>query len=79
MRDACPPPRRLGDELEIISVRVPEAARMTGLCRSKIFALIASGELETVKIGKARIILVDSLKAFLRARAYIRGSDGAGD
>lgn len=56
-------------ELEPITVRVGDAARMTGLCRSKIFRLIASGDIEAVKIGKARVVFIDSLKQFLRARA----------
>lgn len=45
---------------------------MTGLCRTKVFALIASGELEAIKIGRARLIMVDMLKAFLSARAESR-------
>lgn len=56
-------------DVQPIAVRVGDAARITGLCRSKIFQLIASGELDAVKIGKARIVFVDSLNAFLRARA----------
>lgn len=65
---------------ETLSVRVEEAARMTGLCRTKVFALIASGELEAIKIGRARLIMVDTLTAFLRTRAEKRarsvGADG---
>lgn len=62
-------PGERAPEVEPISVRVGDAARITGLCRSKIFRLIASGEIEAVKIGKARVVFVDSLNAFLRARA----------
>nr|WP_155986198.1 helix-turn-helix domain-containing protein [Novosphingobium lentum] len=63
-----------GPDVEPITVRVDDAARITGLCRSKIFRLIASGDIETVKIGKARIVFVDSLNAFLRARAAAQNS-----
>ncbi|MFN7027774.1 MAG: helix-turn-helix domain-containing protein [Sphingopyxis sp.] len=56
-------------ELEPITVRVGDAARITGLCRSKIFRLIASGDIEAVNIGKVRVVFIDSLKQFLRARA----------
>ncbi len=56
-------------DVEPIAVRVGDAARITGLCRSKIFRLIASGDIEAVKSGKARIVFVDSLKAYLRAGA----------
>ena len=50
-----------------ISVRVPEAVRMTGLCRSTIYELIASGELEASKVGRSTVILVDSLRSLLLA------------
>lgn len=70
-------PGERAPDAEPIAVRVGDAARMTGLCRSKIFRLIASGEIEAVKVGKARIVFVDSLNAFLRGRAEAqRGAAG---
>jgi excisionase family DNA binding protein len=53
--------------IELISVRIPEAVRMTGLSRSRIYQLIASGEIEAAKVGRATVVLVASLKTFLRA------------
>mgnify|MGYP001221039153 CR=1 FL=1 len=38
--------------VEPICVRVNDAARMIGIGRTKLYELISSGELETVKIGK---------------------------
>jgi excisionase family DNA binding protein len=52
---------------EPISVRVPEAVRMTGLSKSKIYQLIASGDIEAAKVGRATVVFVDSLKSFLRS------------
>lgn len=54
--------------IEPISVRVPEAARMTGISRSKIYELIASGEIEAAKVGRATVVLVASLKSFLHTK-----------
>ena len=51
-----------------ISVRIAEAVRMTGLSKSKIYLLIASGDIEAAKVGRATLIFVDSLKSFLRSR-----------
>lgn len=51
---------------EPISVRISEAVRITGLSKSKIYQLIASGEIEAAKVGRATVVLVASLKAFLR-------------
>ena len=50
---------------EPICVRVNDAARMIGIGRTKLYELISSGELETVKIGKATRITTASLHALV--------------
>ncbi|QFT77426.1 helix-turn-helix domain-containing protein [Erythrobacter sp. THAF29] len=56
--------------VEPICVRVNDAARMIGVGRTKLYELISSGELETVKIGKATRIMTASLhKLVERCRA----------
>ncbi|WP_324827925.1 helix-turn-helix domain-containing protein [Qipengyuania zhejiangensis] len=47
--------------VEPICVRVNDAARMIGVGRTKLYELIANGELEAVKIGKATRITTSSL------------------
>ncbi|MGA1808928.1 helix-turn-helix domain-containing protein [Sphingobium salicis] len=55
--------------LEPISVRIADAIRLTGIRRSKLYELIASGDLETVKIGRCTLVPVASLHALIeRAR-----------
>lgn len=55
---------------EPLAVRIPDAVRMTGIGRSKIYELIASGDLETIKIGRCTLVTIDALKALLaKARA----------
>jgi hypothetical protein len=55
---------------EPLAVRIPDAVRMTGLGRSKLYELIASGDLETIKIGRCTLVTIDALKALLaKARA----------
>ncbi|MGH9023716.1 MAG: helix-turn-helix domain-containing protein [Acidimicrobiia bacterium] len=44
---------------------IEEAARALGLGRSKIYELIAAGELETVHIGRAARVPVDALEVFI--------------
>ena len=46
---------------EPICVRVNDAARMIGVGRTKLYELISSGEVETIKIGKATRITTASL------------------
>lgn len=43
-------------------MRVNDAARMIGVGRTKLYELIAAGEVETVKLGKATRITTDSLR-----------------
>jgi excisionase family DNA binding protein len=47
---------------EPISVRVRTAVQLTGISRSRIYELIAAGEIETVKIGRSTLIPYRSLK-----------------
>ena len=56
--------------LEPISVKIPEAVRLTGLSRSRIYELMISGDIEFAKVGSSTLILVESLRAFVRAHRY---------
>jgi excisionase family DNA binding protein len=48
-----------------LTVRIPAAVRMTGIGRSKLYELIASGDIEIVKIGTSTLIPVASLQALI--------------
>jgi len=52
-------------QTEPISVRIREACRLTGVGRSTLYELIASGEVETVKIGRITLVLMSSLRALI--------------
>ena len=52
--------------IEPICVRINDAARMIGIGRTKLYELISSGELETVKIGKATRVTTASLRELVR-------------
>ncbi len=62
--------------IEPISVRIPDASRMTGLGRSTIYELIASGDIEAAKVGRATVIMVDSIRRFLTANRMQRRPRG---
>lgn len=57
--------RRIG---EPISVKIPEAVRLTGLSRSRIYELMRSGDIQFAKVGSSTLILVESLRDFIRSR-----------
>jgi excisionase family DNA binding protein len=55
-------------KIEPLTVRISTAVRITGLSRSRIYELIQSGDLDTVKVGRVTLIQYASLKA-LTARS----------
>ena len=59
------PPADKPQVMEPIAVRILEAVRLTGIGRSKLYELIASGDIETVKIGSCTLIPMASLRALI--------------
>jgi excisionase family DNA binding protein len=53
--------------MEPLIIRIPDACRMIGVGRSKLYELLAAGEIEAVKIGARRLILLASLREFVEA------------
>ncbi|MDC7812369.1 helix-turn-helix domain-containing protein [Sphingomonas koreensis] len=51
-----------------LAVRIKEACRMTGIGRSKLYELIAAGDIEVIKVGSMTLVPVDGLREFLEAR-----------
>ena len=51
------------------TIRVKEAAFTSGVCRTKLYGMIATGELKSVKVGRARLILRESLDQLLTPAA----------
>ena len=52
---------------ERITCTVPEACQAIGLGRSKLYELIAEGQLRTTTIGRRRLVLVNSLLTLVSA------------
>jgi excisionase family DNA binding protein len=48
-----------------LGYRPEQVARLTGLGRTKVFELIATGELESTKVGRSRIVLARSVERLL--------------
>jgi hypothetical protein len=53
-------------KIEPLTVRIATAVRITGLSRSRIYVLIQSGDLDTVKVGRATLVQYQSLKRMTR-------------
>lgn len=63
--------RHICDDLTPLTVRIPVAAQMLGIGKTKLYELIAQREIEVLKLGSATLIVVGSLQAFIeRQRAF---------
>ena len=51
--------------MEKLSVSIADAGNSIGLGRSKIYELIKSGELKTIKIGRRTLVTVESIRALV--------------
>jgi excisionase family DNA binding protein len=51
--------------VEPVTVTVDGAKRALGLGTTKIYELISSGDLETITIGRRRLVKVSSIKALV--------------
>jgi excisionase family DNA binding protein len=49
-----------------LTVRIREACRLTGIGRSKLYELIAAGEIEVIKVGTITLVPIASLMSFLQ-------------
>lgn len=58
--------------IEPISVRIPAAVVMTGFSRSRIYELIAAGEIQVAKDRRSTLIVVSSLRAAVQRRVVDR-------
>ena len=59
--------------MEKLLLTTTEAAQALGICRSKIYQLIRSGQLDSVRIGGSRRVPVTAVHAFI---GKIRYPDG---
>ena len=57
------------DNLPKLAYSVREACHATSLGRTTVFAHIAAGRLKAHRIGSRRVILADSLRAFIAGEA----------
>lgn len=52
-----------------LALGIDEAARVIGVARSMLYEIVARGEIESFKLGRRRLILVNELKAFIERAA----------
>ncbi len=64
--------------MEKLLLRPEECAAALGIARTKVWALLANGEIESVKVGRRRLVPADAIDAFvarLREQHETAGDD----
>ena len=51
--------------MDRLLLKVEEAAQLTGLGRSKLYEILASGQLRSITVGRARRIPADALREWI--------------
>lgn len=55
--------------MEPLTLSINEAARVLGLGRTSIYALIADGRLDVVKIGRRTLVTTDSIHRLIESQS----------
>ena len=50
--------------MDTLLCSIPDAAKALGVGRSKLYGLITEGRIETITIGRRRLVRTDSMRAF---------------
>lgn len=59
-----------GQTVQPYALTIDNAARFSGLSRSRIYELMGAGDLKSFKVGSRRMIMLDDMKAFLDQAAH---------
>jgi excisionase family DNA binding protein len=64
--------------IEKITYSIDEFMQASSLGRTTVYELLGSGQLDSVKVGRRRIIPADSVRAFLESRRERNTVDDGG-
>ena len=60
---------------DALTVRVPVAARVLGIGKTKLYELITAREIDVIKVGRATLIVVRSLERFVERQSVAAGAE----
>lgn len=61
------------EHIRKLNLKIPEAVQFSGLSRTRIYELIAAGEIESIKVGRARLIPTAAIEAYFERSASDAG------
>ncbi|MFD8596119.1 helix-turn-helix domain-containing protein [Kitasatospora sp. NPDC059646] len=71
--DPPPAPTTQNHDLTLVALTVEEAARRLGVGRTTMFALIRTGEVPSIPIGRLRRVPAEALTEYVRRRMQESG------
>lgn len=64
--------------IEKIGYSIDETIEATSLGRTVVYELLRSGELESIKVGRRRIIPADAIRSYFDEQRAAQAADGGG-
>jgi predicted DNA-binding transcriptional regulator AlpA len=55
----------------VITATIPEFCRISGISRARVYEMLAAGQLESVVIGRRRLIVLESYRQLIAAAERI--------
>lgn len=56
----------------LISATIGDFSRLSGIGRSRVYELLDDGTLESIKVGKRRLVLIDSYRRLIESQRALR-------
>ena len=63
------------DLKDALTVRVPAAACVLGIGKTKLYELITAHEIDVIKVGRATLVVVRSLERFVERQSVAAGAE----
>lgn len=54
--------------MEVLAISINDTAKALGIGRSSVYALLKSGKLDAIKIGRRTLLTIESIKRLTQSR-----------
>ena len=65
--------------MEVLAISINDTAKALGIGRSSVYALLKSGKLDAIKIGRRTLLTTESIKRLAQSRDQDAAYESAGE